>query len=206
MINFIGDMPALGTFCACRACTFTATAKSRGRTASSDIARSMHRRPAARDRPCTALKAQGAIDCERRRFCESAGHCRVNLPRNWTGLTSVMPPASRRPYRNSPGRCDVPRTLQTARTAVPAEPGPAVPVPVQAPCARQGVHGVDHLVHRWLRRHHRRDRLGQDHADRDLPERAREGRGRRADQPDAGHARSNSCSRCWSSSASRPSR
>src|SRR2546427_4274735 len=35
--------------------------------------------------------------------------------------------------------------------AVPAEPGPAVPVPVEAARSRQGLHGVDHLVHRRLR-------------------------------------------------------
>ncbi len=49
----------------------------------------------------------------------------------------------------------VSRTLQIARIAVPLEPGPAIPVFEQAACARQGLHGIDHLVHRRFRRNHR---------------------------------------------------
>ena len=43
-----------GTFCACRAYTFTVTAKSRGRTASSGIARSMRPRPPPATGPCSS--------------------------------------------------------------------------------------------------------------------------------------------------------
>ncbi len=81
-------------------------------------------------------------------------------------------------------------------------PGSAVPVREQAARAREGVHGVDDLARRRLRRDHGRDRLGQDDADRELPRRA--AAGDRASRTSAKRScrRSSSFRPCSSSSAS----
>ncbi len=55
----------------------------------------------------------------------------------------------------------------------------------QTACARQSVHGIDHLVHRRFRGDHRRDRRRQDHLDRNFPARAADRRGGGANQSDA---------------------
>ena len=145
------------------ACTCTTMARNRARAASSAIA------------PWWSHSAARAATARR-------------IAQGWlAGFASLRSGRRERPSTTSGRRArHVPRTVQTQGTAVPAQPGPAVPVSVQTACPRQGVHGVDDLVHRRLRGDHRRDRLGQDHADRVLPEGSASGRGGRADQPDAG--------------------
>ena len=189
MINLIGELPARDALLA---------------PAGPALARLRQERPPG---PQAGPHHPGRNDGPAARFAGLQGvgtHRSRDLARN--SVTPLRVSTTRGRFFRNIGRSDVHRELQTQGTAVPAQPGSAVPVPVARPCARQGVHGIDHLVHGWLRGDHRRNRRRQDHAHRKLPASARFGRGHRADQPDPGHARSNSCSRCSSSSASRPSR
>ena len=192
MVNFIGTMPDRDRVLALPGAHHHDYGKA---PRAGPQARALHDRRQRRPRSATGLlRATAAPACRAER---DAGPPECDRSRNCHGVRSFIVGS---------GALDVSRPLPAQRTAVPAQPGPGVHVPEPDPLPRQGVHGVDDLVHGRLRRHHRRDRLGQDDADRDLPEGNRPGRGRRADQPDAGLADRVPADRCSRSSASARSR